>query len=534
MILERKQIRRPIRRPQKSIILRGILDKALAGNYICLRGYATMKDLHSISKADGNYQRNLIKEHHEKMVDFLNDDEHLFFPEVILGCSLGGENNSDAINSFIESLNSRDGSTHHFSYFDLRYAVTRSNTISGDIRAESYFRKARLSVDANKINDKDFFHRIDGNHRLSVLDEPERLKDKQRQKFEGLNVPFCLVLFPTSEALTEHSRVLFHNLNFHQIPITKEKNLSLILDDIVIFPEDKLEKAFGKIYIIARQILQKWDLDLIPYIKAVLEPNNTEKHCKRTFLINSLELLENKNNEPNAVFIEYDSILVKDALSKINPYFANGLMKEYPNHGLLTVYLYYAIRQPYAVNIFHNWVVHNHIYKTETIKAEELIKVFDCILDAKHRTIFVSMQFNPEPVGHYNAIKKAIEEVNQNHNLDLKIQPIRIDEYMKGHSYKITDEIISHIQGCGLLIADLTYGNKNVYHEVGFLMGLNAGKEEKLENCILVFNKRAENADFEKDVGFNINHFQILIANDTGDLTAKLRKQIEIFYRPLS
>jgi hypothetical protein len=50
----------------------------------------------------------------------------------------------------------------------------------------------------------------------------------------------------------------------------------------------------------------------------------------------------------------------------------------------------------------------------------------------------------------------------------------------------------------------------------------------------LVFNKRAENADFEKDVGFNINHFQILIANDTGDLTAKLRKQIEIFYRPLS
>jgi len=35
---------------QRNISLRGILDKALAGNFVCIRGYAPMVDLHTIKE----------------------------------------------------------------------------------------------------------------------------------------------------------------------------------------------------------------------------------------------------------------------------------------------------------------------------------------------------------------------------------------------------------------------------------------------------------------------------------------------------
>ncbi len=515
---------KPIQNP---IILRGLLDRALA-NFTCLRGYATMKDLHGISKADESYQRSLITKHHERMVNFLNDEEYLFFPEVILGASLvNGLRNEiymDDVDDFLKNLDQGKGQSHPFDDFTLRYNTTAYQN-PNDARQKNYLKRARLTI-TNDAFQK--FHRIDGNHRLSVLDEPEKLKDDaQRQKFEALNVPFCLVLFPTSADLEKHSRVLFHNLNFHQIPITKEKNLSLILDQGSPFDNEKLRTTFGESYPLARQILDSWDLEMIPHIMAVIEPADgvdKEKECKRTYLINTLELLNKKE-------VVHDAQRVKAVLGVINPLFENHMMQASPNHGLLTAYTYYAISKPHALRIFHNWVVQNHIYHTESIKAEELIKVFDCVLESRHQTVFVSMQFSPETEGNYEAIQKAIDEVNADNRLDLKIQPIRIDQFKKGYSYEITDEILELIQGCGLLIADLTYGNKNVYHEVGFLMGQNAGKDKPQDNFIFVWNDSASKDKFNKDVSFNLNHKQVLKAKGTGDMTAQLKEQIEIFYQ---
>jgi hypothetical protein len=70
------------------------------------------------------------------------------------------------------------------------------------------------------------------------------------------------------------------------------------------------------------------------------------------------------------------------------------------------------------------------------------------------------------------------------------LRGIRIDHFNKGHSYTINDEILKVIEGTGLLIADLTFGNRNVYHEIGYLMGLNQGKGLLQENFILIADKR--------------------------------------------
>lgn len=113
--------------------------------------------------------------------------------------------------------------------------------------------------------------------------------------------------------------------------------------------------------------------------------------------------------------------------------------------------------------------------------------------------------------------------------MDLALRPIRIDRVSKGHSYTIDSEILSVIDGSGLLIADLTQGNKNVYHEVGFMMGLNKGRGGEQNNFILIADQSKLSGD--KDIGFNLRAWQQLRFPDTLELVKMLIDALEQFYR---
>lgn len=505
------------------MILRGILDQALAGNFVCLRGYASLADLHAISEADKGYQRYLIKKHRDKVISFYEKSEHLFFPEVILGGSVDEDLYGDSPFPFYADMNADDNQKYQFNNFDLQYSTATTKSKS-DTRAKDRFRSARITIDDNKLLEGNFFkfHRIDGNHRLSVLDDVTPEEQTIVDRFREYQVPFCLVLFRNGEDLKKHSRTLFHNLNYHQIPITQEKNLQLILDDETIFSDDVLKDDFGAEYLLARKVLKSWDLEMILNIQNILMDEDEEKICMRTFLLNTSELLGPKCSVKK--FKEY--------LSTINKIYGDKRLSRRGNHGLLTAFMHYAHRSDAQLKIFTLWVLNNHIYEAKEINAKELIKVSDKVIDARHKTIFVSMQFSPETEANYTAIKDAVNDVNTKHNLDLKIQEIRIDQFNKGYSYKIDDEILELIDGCGYLIADLTMGNKNVYHEVGYLMGMNIGKNKKQDNFIFVHNSSvSRDADFNKDVGFNLKAHKVLKVDDTNKLRAELKTQIEKYYK---
>jgi len=112
----------------------------------------------------------------------------------------------------------------------------------------------------------------------------------------------------------------------------------------------------------------------------------------------------------------------------------------------------------------------------------------------------------------------------------IKIEEIRIDKLIKGHSYKINDEILELINGCGLSAADLSLGNKNVYHEIGYLMGMNKGKNQQQNNFILILNSKTSKADFNKDVCFNVNHHSVLTCDGTNQIREKSKEQIAQYY----
>ena len=70
-------------------------------------------------------------------------------------------------------------------------------------------------------------------------------------------------------------------------------------------------------------------------------------------------------------------------------------------------------------------------------EAKEIIKIFDCVLEARKKTVFGSMQFSSETEGNYQAIKDAVDEVNNTCSLDLNIREIRIDQFKKAIPLKL-------------------------------------------------------------------------------------------------
>ena len=83
--------------------LSGILEYSMGG-LLCLRGFASFKELSKISKENPSVQRKLIEEHEGEMATFLNKGEYRFFPEVVLSASLETDKNYDEVNTFFASI----------------------------------------------------------------------------------------------------------------------------------------------------------------------------------------------------------------------------------------------------------------------------------------------------------------------------------------------------------------------------------------------------------------------------------------------
>lgn len=502
--------------------LRGLLDMTF-GSFISFRGYAKMGDLERISEADASYQRDLITSHKQEMIDFLRGGEYLFFPEVILGTILEPDNGdmgrvAQLYQSFIEGKSFKQ----NFDQFRLQFSVSKVNLPENKYE---YFRRTTLEIQDIELSEDNFrkFNRIDGNHRLTVTNEDS--------KFFDYIIPFCLILFRNKTESDKFSRALFHNINYKHMPLTMEQNLNLIINNETLFPDEKLKTdvSFGWTYYLTRKLNQQiQDLSFLPDIKLTIEKSQL------TFLINLFShLLKDQVITEDEKSID----TVKSALVDTNALYRSAQsLKDHTNSLVLEALIYYQIKDKQLAISFKNWVTENHIYAIEEPEIlqkydrNELISVFDKVMESRKRTIFISMQFCPDTDQNYKAIQKAIDDINKDTKADLKPRPIRIDQFNKGYSYEINDEILRLVEGCGYLIADLSLGNKNVYHEIGYLMGLNQGKLKDQNNFILLHNKETKGSDFKTDVGFNINHYKVLTVDGTNDLREQLKEQIKKYY----
>lgn len=465
------------------MIIQGILDNSLNGQ-LCIRGFANIKELAQTSKADYSYQRNLIER--TDITDFLETQEYLFFPEVILSYKIKHQFN---IKSEVPLKAIQSGKNY-------------KSKINGDyinvktICSKDGFSKDIIVVTLVVIDSSDKpFHRIDGNHRL------EAAENSTSEKVERMVVPFCLLL--GTEYYDEKTAVLidnketkefdkavkifFHNINTKTIPLTSEENLKVMIDDKLNFSDADLTNIFaGQYPVKTRELIELANPQIFANIQHVLKDNF------RSFYNDIFEYLLNAGEDESTVVTK-----VLSSLQAINTlYGLEPNLKSNNNIGILTGFLYYHVKEESAkFDLFKKWILNNQIFNIDNIPAKSLIKIFDEIV-ASEIKVFVAMPYwngDPGIVDDYNKIYfKAVGRIKQKYNFNISVYPIM---QHKGATYDIIQDIINKIKSCKIFIADTTDNNPNVMYETGWARALD-------KEVILVRKKDCTppRSDYQNDI----------------------------------
>lgn len=161
--------------------------------------------------------------------------------------------------------------------------------------------------------------------------------------------------------------------------------------------------------------------------------------------------------------------------------------------------------------------------------------MFEQIFQSKKNEVFVSMQFgDSQSELIYEKIVRAIEQFNTKYTgIHLNVYPIRIDRTVESSTYSIQDRILEAIKSCSLIIADLSSKNINVYHEIGYAMGV-AQANNLLPNMILLYKEdtqyKDKNEDTDKFIGFNLRNLSQLRFKDYKQLVDGLIERLEKHY----
>lgn len=523
------------------MVLRGILDRSLSSQ-VCIRGFAPIKTLARISKADYQYQRNPIYLQEKEISTFLDSEEYLFFPEVILSYQIKYDTTLKGADKNLTPIQKIETEHKFISNVDnaqFKVKIQKYNDLP-DIRNNSELKLIDFILDDIKLeeqikNGNHPLHRVDGNHRLKAAESATS------EKVSNMVVPFCIILSDCiireqikedgtvgkiAESKSEKfEKAVFHNINTKTIPLTSEENLRVILDDEKNFPDDELKNksTFGWEYLATRMLFK--NMPKKPEELKTVYPFLGEKFNEnpRTVCKQIIKLLKvHKKISQKGFSIEK----IQTALQQVNHIFGNyEELQGKACIGIVISAIYLQIANE-NLNLFVNWLINNKMTAFKEIDPNSLIEIYEKIRESKSKQIFVSMQFDSESMSRYDAIKEAVTEINQRHNLEIKLREIRIDKFSQGHSYKIDDQILNLINDSGLLIADLTSKNVNVYHELVFLMGLNQGKNKEQANFILL----EQNDKEDSNVGFNIRAYQQLRFSNTLELKNKLIASLEEYY----
>lgn len=507
-----------------SLTLQGVMTETLGG-FRVLRGFAKLSDLAACSFAD-DYQRDLKPQHQQDIQAYYQRGEYLFFPEVVLALELQVDYEKKGAPSDDPLQLLMQGKPFKSNVNGISLRPTKTKTAAELTRVN-----LTLPTEAGKP-----LKRIDGNHRISAF---EALADKTR--LDAKPVSFCILLLPQTSA-KQSEKTLFYNINSKALPLTSEEVYKGIIDDESGFPDDVLAHDFGPEFVLCRALRKRLDFDYLPHLRRVFGQLPDAQGLPDARCSNVIEALCDWQTERQRLNLDASlpsELALLQAIQRINTSYAprhdgDTRLQSCVASGLFSAFLYFALSDATQLGDqqrftqFENWVLRNHQYELQRINALDLIRIFEKVAQARRRQIFVSMQFTPNTLANFNAIQDAVNDLNNEHKLDIQLRPIRIDQFDTGYSYLINDEILRLIEESGYLIADLTCGNKNVYHEIGYLMGLNQGKGLRQENFLLLHNNEIGNP--KTDVGFNLTAIKQIRVNDTNTLREQVKRQIAVFY----
>ncbi len=486
------------------IKLSGILEYSMGG-FLCLRGFASFKMLSAISKSDLEIQRELIPGRTEELGQYLNSGEYRFFSEVILALNLtDGTSEFDVLSQFHAELQA--GKTWNKSIGDFEFSISQNRTKNILGAYSPLPRIDRINIAHLKFEEtKHKLSRIDGNHRLNAADEVE----------QDFQTPFCLLIFQNPEEKDRYSRALFYNINAKQVPLNLEETLKVILEhEDVVFGDEKLktDPSFGWPFYLARKTALNVKIEQYPFIYALV------RNSKYSYLLEEFDvLLKQKVLQPTDESVK----LFCDQLPQIENALQEAQLHTVPqNLAVIGAISYYKLTDVEKYNQFLMWVKKNSIATAPGIHMNDLIQIFDKVYDNMPKSVFMSMQFSSETEDTYQTVKDVQEILKRENGIDFRI--IKVDEHKDGYSDEIYHRIVDGIKDAALVIADLSYGNKNVHHEIGFAQGM--GKK------VLLLYQTRPGVDAKSEIGSNISmHDQLRYKNQT-ELRPMLLRRIRHFF----
>lgn len=292
------------------------------------------------------------------------------------------------------------------------------------------------------------------------------------------------------------------------------QNLKVILTSENAFSNEvlKTDPSFGWAYYLARVAAKNINFSEYPFINLLIQQE------KYTFLKETFDSLLNSGYLPKAD-IAFD--MFSGQLPEIDHALREAQLHSLPqNIAVIGALSFYKLTDQNKYHRFICWIKENCIADAPNIHMHDLISIYDKVFENSPKSVFMSMKFGEETVNTYQTVKDVKEILKRENNIDLKI--IKVDEHEDGYSDEIYHRIIDGIREASLVIADLSYGNKNVHHEIGYAQGI--GKK-----VLLIYQIR-DGIDPKEEIGSNISMHDQLRFTNIVELRSQLLKRIRNFF----
>ena len=476
-------------------------------------------------RVDGNHRLEIFDENNEALWDEAKADklelEKLIVPFTVIFSEKEFGDKFEA------------GIFHNINFKQLPLRQEASLRIIHDIGAfdnkESLGKEYPLALDLIEVVKTGQFNAIPW---LSVVD------DISKSYYRTTCLSIARLLISQKETLYLQRKECVLDLKKTRRDISSIQNEMNIIEETVKAKFDEIQEL---------ELNQTGFEEMVTYKKLKLEISQIQEQLK-------LEQNNHISLEYKIAHLEYkatnlrrylksceNSSIISEALTLLVGVYRSFSQEAHGNIAFLCALVYYAILDKMQMQSFIDWAERNGINKIiepddlSKDSAVNLIMMFEQIYQAKKNEIFISMQFgDSQSELIYEKITRAIERFNEKHkSIRLNATPIRIDRTVESSTFSIQDRILEAIKSCSLIIADLSSSNINVYHEIGYAMGV-AESHNMIPNMILLYkedtNYNREKKDIDKFVGFNLRNLSQLRFKDYKQLVDGLVDRLEKHY----
>lgn len=427
--------------------LTGIIEDVFRGVTI-FRGYATLKTLARLS-ASTSYQRDKDPDRIDAIKDYISNSSYVFYPELILGWQL---DNPNAIRTIKEEENTSSISLNN----GIKIKKAKFKFKSLPFGEEPKTKVVTIEL-PNAFNET-IFNRIDGNHRLSVVDKIKDETGTYDSEICNQIVPFSLIIQNKSNDANKFESAYFYLINSKAKALTTEENLK------AIFKADHFTKSEKKELL---SIESDTVIDAIGNCAEKLEQRNL--HVINLFFDGCVYSLSYD------ICREFENPNIDAIISSISYINDEYFLYESPDftHSCVYALIKARVTNHKLYDRFIKWIHSHHLENKEGISSKTLWVMFDTITNSKLK-VFIAMPYfkkhdgnepDEELMNDYRDIyKRCFESITEETGIPIHMFPIMNDE---GLSEDMIDNIVDEIENCDIFIADITNSNPNVLYELG-------------------------------------------------------------------